>query len=115
MAIFGPILTKNSFRLEISELFSSRAKLFELFPNFLFLRVSEIAVFRKLGSERVFRAFPNSSRLAKTHSDSKLDLKVRIKVRNAGPYYKSSSYDFIERSLYFKGNYKASYDLIGFA
>ncbi len=39
----------------------------QVIPNFLFSRVSEIAVFQKLGSEWVFRAF---SELVPTHENS---------------------------------------------
>ncbi len=45
------------------------------FPKFLFSRVSEIAVFRKLGSEQVFRAF---SELVPTCPDL-FRLKTRLK------------------------------------
>jgi len=46
------------------------------FPKFLFSRVSEIAIFWKLGSERVFRAF---SELVPTRENS-FRLETRLKI-----------------------------------
>ena len=75
-----------------SELVPTRENLFRLVPILIFAKNCVFCEFRKLpfsknsSWDEFFELFPNSSRLAKTRSNSKLDSKVRIKVRNAGPY-----------------------------
>ncbi len=62
---------------------------------------SESAVFQKLGSERVFRAFPE---LDPTRSDSKTNSKFRVQVWNAGPYLWSISCSKFQPFLFTEPN-----------
>jgi len=66
------------------------------FPKFSFSRVSEIAVFRKLGSQQVFRAFSelvptreNSSRLVPTRSDPNFREKIRVRTSRKLPFFEN--------------------------
>ncbi len=109
MAIFGLKLLRKSQKIAKNSKLDSKfwvfwvfqvfwvKQNFEFFPNFLcvffrkkfrhFSRVSVIAFFRDFHFLKKNDVQLVSSQLAKTCSDSKLDSKFRIKVRNAGPYF----------------------------